>query len=184
MQLWLCWCLEICWFLSTRISSSVCQIVSRKRVWGVHSFAGTSGWLLGWHLADVKSSPVVTRAGGHFQPLEWPNTASIKAVLHLQNCWVLCFGSRKTKLTSMQAWFDGWFGRKKWIFFLPLKVFCLLSMGKIKLYSNKASTIAKVFVLGESLYSMLVHFAFLFSEYWHCCGFLFLSFDGGGWQRD
>lgn len=46
-------------------------------------------------------------------------------------------------------------------FFLSLKVFCLLLMGKIKLYSNKASTIAKVFVLGQSLYSALVHFAFL-----------------------
>lgn len=163
MQLWLCWCLEICWLLLTRISSSVCQIVRRKRVWGVHSFARNSGCLLGWHLTDVKSSPVVTRAGGYFLLLEWPNTASINAILHLQNCWVLCFGSGKTKLTSMWAWFGGWFGRKTWIFFfMPLKVFCLLLMGKIKSYSNKASTIAKAFLLGERLYSMLAHFAFLF----------------------
>ena len=46
--------------------------------------------------------------------------------------------------------------------FLPLKVFCLVSMEKIELYSNKVAAIVKGFVLGEGSYSMLVHFAFLF----------------------
>lgn len=57
---------------------------------------------------------------------------------------------------------DGLEEKRGFFFFMPLKVFCLLLMGKIKSYSNKASTIAKAFVLGERLYSMLAHFAFLF----------------------
>lgn len=40
MQLWLCWCLEICWLLSSRMSSSVWQIVCRKCVWGVTALLG------------------------------------------------------------------------------------------------------------------------------------------------
>lgn len=55
------------------------------------------------------------------------------------------------------------FWKKTWLYILPLKVFCLLLMRKIKLYSKKVSTIAKVFVLGEGLYSTLVHFSFLLS---------------------
>lgn len=72
---------------------------------------------------------------------------------------VLWFQKNKTHVYAGVVWWVVW--KKKVDFFLSLKVFCLLLMGKIKLYSNKASTIAKVFVLGQSLYSALVHFAFL-----------------------
>lgn len=75
---------------------------------------------------------------------------------------VLWFRKNETHVYVGMVWWMVWKKNVDFFFFMPLKVFCLLLMGKIKSYSNKASTIAKAFVLGERLYSMLAHFAFLF----------------------